>query len=62
MFYAQNNRNESNCYKIYLLGIIGNLINKTKRATFPYPTFFLDALYLKLKIPICTYKFSSALS
>ena len=32
-------------YKIYLSEIIGKLINKSKRATFPYPTFFLDALY-----------------
>ena len=32
-------------YKIYLLEIIGKLINKTKRATFPYHTFFWDALY-----------------
>jgi hypothetical protein len=31
-------------YKIYLLEIIGKLINKTKRATFPYPPFFWDAL------------------
>jgi hypothetical protein len=27
-------------YKIYLLDIIGKLINKTIRATFPYHTFF----------------------
>ena len=32
-------------YKIYLLEIIGKLINKTKRATFPYPPFFWNALY-----------------
>ena len=32
-------------YKIYLLEIIWKLINKTKRATFPYHTFFWDALY-----------------
>ena len=31
-------------YKIYLLEIIGKLINKTKCATFPYPPFFWDAL------------------
>ena len=27
-------------HKIYSLEIIGKLINKTKRATFPYPPFF----------------------
>jgi hypothetical protein len=32
-------------YKIYLLEIIGKLINNTKRDTFPYHTFFWDALY-----------------
>jgi hypothetical protein len=33
-------------YKSYLLEIIGKLINKIKRATFPYHTFFLDVLYI----------------
>ena len=33
-------------YKIYLMKIIGKLINKTKRATFPYHTFLWDALYI----------------
>ena len=33
-------------YKVYLLEIIGKLINKTKCATFPYPPFFWDTLYV----------------
>ena len=35
--------------------IIGKLINKTKRATFPYHTFFLDALYLFWSSKYLTY-------
>ena len=33
-------------YEIHLLEISGNLIDKPKRATFQYHTFFGDALYI----------------
>ena len=45
-------------YMIYLIKIIGKLINKTKCATFPYHTFFLDVLYLKPKCCGCPTHYS----
>ena len=44
--YTQNILNELKLVKSYVLEIIGNFRNNRKHATFQYPIFLKDALYI----------------